>query len=74
MGLLFRSVGRDSMTYSLDSSKGGLIKGIVQGIAIGIIQGDKRNLDWSSYDVIMVLFEVVIGIKGLGRTWAFAIQ
>ena len=39
------------MSYSLNSLKG-VIWGIIYGTTIGVIRGDTRSLDYSSYGVI----------------------
>ena len=42
----------DYMSYSLHSSEGGLYKGLYRGLlqdTLGVIKGDTRNLDYSSY-------------------------
>ena len=38
------------MTYTLNSLKG-VIQGIIQGTTIGVIKGDTRSLDNSSYSL-----------------------
>ena len=37
------------MSYSLNSLKGGLYKGLYMGTAIVVIKGDTRSLGYSSY-------------------------
>ena len=37
------------MSYSLNSLKGGLYRGLYRGSTIGLIKRDTRSLDYSSY-------------------------
>ena len=39
------------MSYSLNSLKG-VIQGIIYGTTIGVIKGDSRSLDYSSYGFV----------------------
>ena len=50
------------MSYSLNSLKGGYI-GIIYGTTIGVIKGDTRSLDYSSY---VLIGNLLFGVWVLG--------